>query len=122
MVKKKSTPTFEGYLQALPDDFRSALQRLRQIVHATAPDAEECVSYGLAAFRHHGRMLVALGATKSHCGFYLMSNQTVAKFSTELERFDTSTGTIRFTPDQAIPVALVRKLVRARIAENKSLS
>ncbi|MBL8852615.1 MAG: DUF1801 domain-containing protein [Planctomycetaceae bacterium] len=122
MAKSKKTLTFDGYLQALSDDFRLALERLRKVIHATAPGAEECVSYGLAAFRHNGRMLVALGATKSHCGFYLMSNQTVAQFAEELKSFETSTGTIRFTPDQPLPIALVRKLVRARIAENKALS
>lgn len=122
MAKKKNPQTFDGYLQALPEAFRSALERLRQIIHATAPGAEECVSYGVAAFRHKDRMLVALGATKSHCGFYLMSKQIVGKFAEELKRFETSTGTIRFTPDQPLPVALVRKLVRARIAENKDIA
>jgi uncharacterized protein YdhG (YjbR/CyaY superfamily) len=121
MVKPKLTPTFESLWQGLPEDDRLALERLRKIVHAMAPGAEECVSYGLAAFRHNGRMLVALGAAKSHCSFYLMSNQTVAQFAHELERFETRTGTIRFQPDQPLPAALVKKLVRARIAENKTI-
>ncbi|MDP1561938.1 MAG: DUF1801 domain-containing protein [Pirellulaceae bacterium] len=122
MAKKRSTQTFDGYLHGLPEEFRLALERVRQIIHATAPGAEECVSYGVAAFRHQDRMLVALGATKSHCGFYLMSKQIVGQFAEELKRFETSTGTIRFTPDQPLPVALVRKLVRARIAENKAIA
>jgi uncharacterized protein YdhG (YjbR/CyaY superfamily) len=121
MAKKKSSLTFEGYLQALPAESRAALERLRKIIHSTAPGCEEDVSYGLAAFRHEGRMLVGLGAMKSHCGLYLMSNQTVKKFSVQLERFETSTGTIRFRPDQPIPVALVRQLVRTRIAENRAI-
>lgn len=121
MAKNKKPQTFEDYLAALPDEARAALERLRTVVQTTARGTEECISYGLAAFRYQGRMLVALGATKSYCAFYLMSNQTVKEFATELEGFQTSTGTIRFGPDQRIPVALVRKLVRARMAENKRL-
>ncbi|MBL8889560.1 MAG: DUF1801 domain-containing protein [Planctomycetaceae bacterium] len=121
MAKKKPLPTFDDYLNQLPDDFRAALERLRKVVHNTARGSEECISYGLAAFRYQGRMLVALGATKSHCAFYLLSNQTVKEFASELKGFSTSTGTIRFGPDRPIPLPLVRKLVRARMAENKRL-
>lgn len=87
------------------------------MILAAAPGAEECVSYGLAAFRLGGKPLVAIGATSKHCAFYLMSNTTVASFQNELKNHDTSTGTIRFSADRPLPAALVRKLVQARIAE-----
>ncbi len=86
---------------------------------SAAPTAEECISYGIPAFRLHG-MLVGFGATAKHCSFYLMSSSTVEAHAEELRSYDTSKGTIRFPADKPLPVALVRKLVKARIAENMS--
>ena len=108
----------DEYLAALSGDKRAALQRLRKTIRAAAPKAEECISYQLAAFRQNG-MLVAFGATENHCSFYLMSSSTVAAHKEELKGYDTSKGTIRFQPDKPLPAALVRKLVKARIAENE---
>ena len=112
------TKTIDEYLAALSEDKRAALERLRQIIRATAPNAEECISYQLPAFHLDGRMLVAFGATANHCAFYLMSSATVAAHKDDLKNYDTSKGTIRFRPDHPLPAALVRKLVKARIAEN----
>lgn len=125
-IKKVARPaakptTFEDYFALLTPEQRAALQKLRTTIRAAAPEAEEGISYGLAAFRLNGKPLVALGATASHCAFYLMSNSTVDGFQTELQKYDTSTGTIRFAADKPLPAALVRKLVKARIAENASL-
>jgi uncharacterized protein YdhG (YjbR/CyaY superfamily) len=113
--------TIDEYLAAVSDDKRVALEKLRQTIHAAAPKAEECISYGLAAFRHNG-MLVAFGATANHCAFYLMSSTMVEAHQDELKGYDTSKGTIRFQPDKPIPTALVRKLVKARIAENDAMA
>jgi uncharacterized protein YdhG (YjbR/CyaY superfamily) len=110
--------TIDEYLAALSDDKRAALQKLRKTIRAAAPRAEECMSYQLPAFRLDGRLLVAFGATANHCAFYPMSSSTVEAHKGELEDYDTSKGTIRFHADNPLPVTLVRKLVRARIAEN----
>jgi len=110
--------SIDEYLEALNDDQRLALERLRKAIRAAAPRAEECLSYGLPAFRLDGKALVAFGAAAKHCAFYPMSAATVADFAEELAGFSTSKGTIRFQPDKPLPVALIRKLVRARIAEN----
>lgn len=112
--------TIDDYLAALSPVNRAALERLRKTIRAAAPDAEECLSYGLAAFRLNGRPLVALGATDKHCAFYPMSGSTIAAHADELAGYDTGKGTIRFQPDQPLPAALVRKLVRARIADIQS--
>jgi uncharacterized protein YdhG (YjbR/CyaY superfamily) len=109
--------TIDEYLAALSDDKRAALEKLRQTIRAAAPKAEECISYGIAAFRLNG-MLVGFGATGRHCAFYLMSAATVNAHNKDLAGYDTSKGTIRFQPDKPLPAALVRKLVKARIAEN----
>jgi uncharacterized protein YdhG (YjbR/CyaY superfamily) len=109
--------TIDEYLAGLSDDKRAALQRLRRAIRAAAPKAEECISYQLPAFRLNG-VLVAFGATSNHCAFYPMSSSTVAAYKDELKDYHTSKGTIRFQPDKPLPIALVRKLVKARIAEN----
>ncbi len=111
----------EAYLAALPDDQRSALEGIRKIIRAAAPEAEECISYQVPAFRLNG-MLVGYGARAGHCALYLMSSTTVAAHAGELEGYDTSKGTIRFEPDSPPPAALVRRIVRTRIAENRERS
>jgi uncharacterized protein YdhG (YjbR/CyaY superfamily) len=110
--------TIDEYLAALSDDKRAALEKLRKTIKAVAPRAEECISYQIPAFRLDGRMLVAFGATAKHCAFYPMSSSTVEAHKDDLKDYDTSKGTIRFQADGLLPAALVRKLVKARIAEN----
>ena len=109
--------TIDEILAALPEDQRIPLQKLRRQIRAAAPEAEECVAYGIAAFRWHG-MLVGFGAGAAHCSFYLMSSTVLKGFRSALRGRETGKGTIRFTPDHPLPAALVRKLVKARIAEN----
>ena len=110
--------TIDEYLAAVSDDKRAALWKLRKIIRAAAPTAEECISYQLPAFRLEGRVLVCFGAAANHCAFYPGSGATVAAHEDLLKGYDTSKGTIRFQADKPLPVALVRKLVKARIAEN----
>jgi uncharacterized protein YdhG (YjbR/CyaY superfamily) len=112
--------TIDEYLATLSDHKRAALEKLRRAVRAAAPKAEECISYRLPAFRLDGRtrMLVAFGATANHCAFYPMSSSIVEAHKDELKDYDTSKGTIRFQAENPLPATLVRKLVRARIAEN----
>ena len=111
--------TIDEYLAGLREDQHDALERLRRTIRAAAPDAEECISYQLPAFRL-GKLLVAFGAAANHCSFYPMSSRTIAAHRKELEGYDTSKGTIRFPADRPLPAALVRKIVKARIAENAS--
>jgi uncharacterized protein YdhG (YjbR/CyaY superfamily) len=120
-MKSRSKPkTIDEYLAGLSDDQRAALQKLRMTIRRAAPTAEECISYSLPAFRLNGP-LVAFGATARHCAFYPMSSSTVEAYKDDLKGFDTSKGTIRFQPDRPLPAALVRKLVKARVAENRRL-
>ncbi len=115
---KTKAKTIDEYLAPLSDDKRAALEKLRKTIRAAAPKAEECISYQIPAFRLDGRMLVGFGATANHCAFYPMSSTTVAAHKDELADYDTSKGTIRFQADKPLRVALVRKLIKARIAEN----
>lgn len=109
--------TIDDYLNGLPADKRKALEKLRKSIRAAAPKAEECISYQIPAFRLNG-MLVGFGATKNHCAFFPMSSKTVGAYKKELKDYYTSKGTIRFQPEKPLPAILLRKLVKARIAEN----
>src|SRR6476660_3348538 len=99
--------TFDDCLAAVSDDKRAALEVLRRTIKSAAPKAEECISYGLAAFRLNGKPLVAFGASANHCAFYPMSSSTVADHKDELKGFETSKGTIRFPVDKPLPATLV---------------
>jgi uncharacterized protein YdhG (YjbR/CyaY superfamily) len=108
--------TIDEYLAALRADQRAALEKLRAAIRAAAPRAEECISYRLPAFRLDGRMLVWFGASAKHCAFY--PGAVVQAHRKDLEGYSTGKGTIRFQADHPLPAALVRKLVRARIAQS----
>ena len=109
--------TIDEYLARLGDDQRAALQALREMIRAAAPQAEECISYKMPAFRLNG-MLVGFAAAKRHCALYAWNGTTVAEFAEVLKGYDVSKGTIRFTPDKPLPEALVRRLVEEKVALN----
>jgi len=119
-MAKKPRPaptTIDEYLAAVGEAKRVALTKLRKTIKAAAPKAEECISYGIPAFRQNG-MLVGFSASKTHCSFFPMNGHTVEQFAGELEGYSTSKGTIRFTVAKPLPAALIRKVVKARLAEN----
>ena len=111
------TQAIEEYFAGVSEDKRHALEELREAIKAAAPSAEEGFSYGLPAFRLDGRPLVAYGASKNHCSLYPMSPEVIKQNKDDLKAYETSKGTIRFSPEKPLPVSLVRKLVKARIAE-----
>ena len=114
----KSRPrTIDEYLATVEAAPRAALQKLRKAIQAAAPRAVECICYGLPAFRFAGRPLVCFRAAARHCALHPMSGDVVTALQADLKAFSTSKGTVRFQPDKPLPAALVRKLVKARIAE-----
>ena len=111
--------SIDEYLAGLSAEKRAALQKLRRAIRTTAPTAVECITYGMPAFRWNGRMLVAFGASANHCALYPWSSATIRALRTELASYDTSPGTIRFPANKPLPAWLVRKLVKARMAESE---
>lgn len=105
----------DQYLTALPADQRTALQSLRKTIRAAAPGATESISYRMPTFKYKGRPLIHFAAAKNHCAIYGAVIADTDK--DELKGHDTSKGTIRFSPDKPLPDSLVRKLVKARMAE-----
>ena len=114
------SPDIDAVLAALPDDARAALERLRGLIAAAAPEAVETIAYGVPAFKYRGRPFVSFGAGKSgtgKCAFYVQSPVVMEAHRDEVKGYDTSAGTIRFVPAEPLPADLVTQLVRARIAE-----
>ena len=106
--------TVDEYLAQLGSEQRAALEKLRRDIQAAAPRATECISYRIPAFRLDGKVLVWFGAATHHCSFY--PGAVVEAHQDELRGYKISKGTVRFAPDKPLPTALVRKLVKARIA------
>ena len=110
----------DRYLARLPADQRVALTRLRAQIAALVPDARECFSYGVPAFRvgaGKGKVLIGFGGAKTHCALFLFSGTTVAAHTALLQDFDTSQGTVRFKAAVGLPADVVAALVAARVQE-----
>ncbi|HRF49209.1 MAG TPA: DUF1801 domain-containing protein [Anaerolineales bacterium] len=110
--------THAEYLASVPPEQRAALEALRKTLRAALPKAEEVISYGIPAFRHSNGALIGFGSATKHCSFFLFDGSTVEAHKTELKAYKTSKGAIQFAPDKPLPAALVRKLVKARVAAN----
>src|SRR4029450_4836245 len=111
--------TIDEYFARVSADQRIALEKLCKTIRAVAPKVEECIGYGIPAFRLNGRSLVFFGAWANHCSLYPGSSTTLKKFRGDLKNFQITRGTIRFSPDNPLPITLVKKMVKARIAENR---
>jgi uncharacterized protein YdhG (YjbR/CyaY superfamily) len=116
-VKPERSAEIDTFLARLPPELRNALEELRRTIASAAPEAVEAIGYGVPAFKYRGRPLVSFGAGKSHCSFYVQSPAVMGAHRDELAGYDTAKGTIRFPPDKPLPAGLVKKLVKARIAE-----
>src|SRR5207247_10172896 len=95
---KRSPKTIDEYLASVNANHRDALQKIREAIHAVAPNAEECMSDGIPAFRLNGRSLVFFGASANHCAMYPGSSATLEQFRYELSDFPTCKDTLRFAP------------------------
>jgi uncharacterized protein YdhG (YjbR/CyaY superfamily) len=120
MKRTKSTAKdVDEYLAGVPEPARSTLARMRSVIRSAVPSqAEETISYGMPAFKHKG-VLVWFGAFSNHCSLFPTAS-IVEAFRNELEGFSTSKGTIHFPFDRPLPTALIKKLVKARVAQNEA--
>jgi len=114
--KVKRPETVDEYLARVPPRFRAALEKLRRDIRAAAPGATEGLAWGMPSFRLRV-WLVCYAAFKDHCSFFPMSAEVIRRHAGLLKGFRTTKGTIHFTPEKSLPATLVKRLVRARIAE-----
>jgi uncharacterized protein YdhG (YjbR/CyaY superfamily) len=107
----------EAYLSALRGEERAAIERLHDAIARAAPEAEEAIVYGMPGFKMHGKSFVGYMAFKDHYSFFPMSPSAIDAHRTELGAHVTGKGTISFDYGERLPVTLVKKVVRTRVAE-----
>src|ERR1700676_4874935 len=109
----------DEYLADVPEPARSTLNKMRAAIRsAVPPEATETISYGMPAFKHEG-VLVWFAAFSNHCSL-VPTASVIAEVKNELKGSPTSKGTIHFPTDKPLPTALVKKMVKARVAQNES--
>jgi len=109
----------DEYLASVPEPARSTLNKMRATIRsAVPPEATEVISYRMPAFKHN-RVLVWFAAFSDHCSLFPTA-AVIEKFKNELKSFSTSKGTLHFPTNKPLPTALIRKLVKARVALNES--
>jgi uncharacterized protein YdhG (YjbR/CyaY superfamily) len=109
--------TIDEYLATLTADRRAALETLRKTIKAIVPDAAECISYSMPAFRVGGRVVAGFLATSTGCSYYPFSGSTLGALAADLAGYDQTKSALHFDPKRPLPKALVKKLLTARIAE-----
>ncbi len=110
--------TVDEYLSGVPEPARSTLRKVRAAIRsAVPPEATETISYRMPAFKHKG-IVAWFAAFSNHCSLFPTAS-IIEAFKDELKDYTTSKGTIQFPTDRPLPVALVRKIVKARIAQNE---
>jgi uncharacterized protein YdhG (YjbR/CyaY superfamily) len=115
-----SAKDVDGYLAAIPEDARASLAKLRETIRAVVPDATEVISYQIRSSSTRGRGLVGFSASKDHCTFQVMSPAVVEAHKQNLKTYELGKGSVQFPAGETLPAVLVKKLVRARIAENEA--
>ena len=111
--------TVDDYLATLPDDRRTAMEELRRTIIAAAPDATETLAYKMPAMRSHGgQFLVSYDAYKRHYSLFPASDAVVQALGEELTPYLAGKGTIRFPAARPLPLSLIDRIVRIRVAEN----
>jgi uncharacterized protein YdhG (YjbR/CyaY superfamily) len=107
----------DAYFASLPDGQRAALQKLRETIATAVPSAEQAVAWSMPAFRLDGKAFVGYAAFKDHYSFFPMSAAAIEAHRDALGEHATGKGTISFGYDERLPVGLVKKIVKTRLAE-----
>lgn len=110
----------DEYLRVVPESVRPALEHLRQLIKAAAPEAEETISYMMPTYKYQGP-LVYFAALKNHLSLYVAEKNIIKQFQEELKSFNTSGTAIHFTPEKQLPDNLIQKIVATRIRQNEEI-
>jgi uncharacterized protein YdhG (YjbR/CyaY superfamily) len=116
---KRAPKDVDEYLAGIPQPARRTLNKMRAAIRSTVPpEATETISYRIPAFKHNG-VLVWFAAFSTHCSLFPTAS-VIEAFKNDLKGFSTSKGTIHFPTDKPLPITLIKKLVKARVAQNES--
>jgi uncharacterized protein YdhG (YjbR/CyaY superfamily) len=119
MRGKAAPKTVDEYLADVPEPAQSTLKHVRAVIQSVVPaETTEVISYGIPMFKFRG-MLVGYAAFKKHCSLFPTGSGVLDRFEKELRGYRTSKGTIQFPSDKPLPDGLVKKIVKARVKENK---
>jgi uncharacterized protein YdhG (YjbR/CyaY superfamily) len=112
-------PAIDEYLAGVSPSSRALLQKLRKTIGSIVPEVKECISYSMPAFRYRGRIIAGFQATSKGCSYYPFSGTTLKTLAHDIEGYSKTKSALHFGPDKPLPASLVRKLLKARIAEGK---
>lgn len=119
MRKGKAAKNVDEYLAKTPEPARATLKHVRAVIQSVVPaETTEVISYGIPTFRYK-RGLVAFAAFKDHCSFFPLGASVLDAFKEELKEYRVAKGTLHFPLDKPLPDRLVKKIVKARIAQNE---
>ena len=119
MKSGPAAKTVEEYMAGIAEPARSTLKHIRAVIKSVVPkETKEVISYGIPMFQYKG-MLVGYAAFARHCSLFPTGSGAIEKFSKELKGYRSSRGTIQFPSDKPLPDALIRKIVKQRIKENR---
>ena len=107
----------DDYLASAPEPQRTTLLRLRGMISALLPGAEQCISYGVPTFKVDGLGVAGFGHYAKHCAYFPMSGSITSALAEELTGYKTSKGSVHFAVDEPLPADVVRRLIEARRAE-----
>jgi uncharacterized protein YdhG (YjbR/CyaY superfamily) len=113
---KKVVRNVDEYFYSLPDSVREKLEKLRDVIKRTAPEAEEVISYGMPAYKYHG-VIAYIGAAKKHYALYAYPD-SIRAFYEKLKPYELSKGTIKFQYDKPVPEKLVSDIIKYRVKGN----
>lgn len=107
----------DAYLAGVEEPKRATLRKLRETIRSIVPEAEEVISYGMPAFRLHGKVIAGFAAFKNHLSYLPHSGSVLTQLSDDVAGYATTPGSLHFPIDKTLPKALVKKLIAARIRE-----
>jgi uncharacterized protein YdhG (YjbR/CyaY superfamily) len=118
-TSKKTSITINEYIAVFPENVQDILEKFRQAIKKSAPEAEETINYGIPTFKLNGRNLVHFAAFKNHIGFY-PTPSAIAAFKKELTPYKQAKGSVQFPLDKPIPFDIIKKIVKYRVKENEA--
>lgn len=116
-MRGQNAESIDDYIALQPAASQVALERVRRAIAKAVPDAEECISYRIPAYKFNGRILLYFAGWKEHTSIYPASDAMVAAFEGALDKYRVSKGTLRFPLEKPVPVALIARIAKFRAQE-----